>query len=262
MAKGNVKAEGPMVLPRAFSLLRMLAENSQGYSLSAIASHLDVPKSSLSSTLRALTDQGYIRRQGTLYILGSEAFSLASAILAGQTFRQIARPYLEQIREKTGETVVLAELDADQRNVIYVDAVESQKSVRFVVQIGMRRPLYAASLGRIFLANMPDAQREAYYNNVVLERFTETTISDRVELEKAVELIREKDMAEAFGQVSAEVAGFAAPIRNSDGLVVAAIAVGVPMSRAMKERKVCVDAVVKAGAAISRVLGYRPGGTG
>ena len=116
-----------MVLPRAFSLLRLLAEEPQGMNLSGMAAYLDVPKSSLSSTLKALTDQGYLSRKGTLYFLGSEAYGLASTILAGRTIRQIARPYIEQTMENTGETVLLAQLDVDGKFASYIDTVESDK---------------------------------------------------------------------------------------------------------------------------------------
>ena len=97
-----------MVLPRAFALLRLLAGNPSGMNLSSVSAELDVPKSSLSSTLKALTDQGYLNRSGTLYSLGSEAFSLASVIVAGRSLRQVARPYLERTMEQTGETVLLS----------------------------------------------------------------------------------------------------------------------------------------------------------
>lgn len=87
MSKSPSRSEGPMVFPRAFALLRLLADTQQGLTLSAIATSLEAPKSSLSSTLKALTDQGFLSRKGTLYFLGGEAHSLASTILAGRTIR-------------------------------------------------------------------------------------------------------------------------------------------------------------------------------
>jgi len=259
LAKDTQRMEGPMVLPRAFSLLRLLADEPQGMNLSAISLHLDVPKSSLSSTLKALTDQGFLSRKGTLYFLGSEAYALASTILAGRTIRQIARPYLEQTMDQTGETVLLAEIDVDQRFSTYIDSVESEKSIRFSVPIAARRALYCSAAGRIFLAYMPDRQREAYYASTTMEKRTEHTATDRVELEKIAASIRETGVSITMGAYSADASGFAAPIFNSDGDVVAAITIGVPLSRAERDKQKYIDAALKAGSDISKVLGYSGG---
>lgn len=260
MTKPTTRMEGPMVLPRAFSLLRLLAERQQGMNLSDLAANLDMPKSSLSSTLKALTDQEFLTRKGTLYFLGSEAYGLASTILAGRTIRQIARPYLEQTMESTGETVLLAQLDGDQRNASYIDSIESDKSIRFSVPIAARRPLYCSAAGRVFLAHMSDRARATYFDNVTMERQTDTTEVDRVELEKILTNIRKGDVSITMGSYSADAAGFAVPIYNSDGQIAAALTIGVPVSRAERDKQKYIDAALKAGADISKILGYRAGG--
>lgn len=254
------RMEGPMVLPRAFALLRLLADQPQGMNLSAIATELDVPKSSLSSTLKALTDQGYLSRKGTLYFLGSTAYSLASTILAGRTIRQIARPYLERTKEQTGETVLLAELDQDQRFTSYIDSVESDKSIRYTVPLATRRALYCAGAGLAFLAHMSDRDRKAYYDSTRFEKMTDATPTDRVELEKILAEIRRTGVAINMGGFTADACGFAAPIFNSSGEVVASITIGVPLSRAERELQKFIDAAKKAGADISTILGYSGGG--
>ncbi len=246
-----------MVLPRAFALLRLLAEETQGLNLSAVATSLDVPKSSLSSTLKALTEQGYLKRTGSLYSLGAESYSLASVILAGRTIRQIARPYLEKAMESCGETVLLATLDSDLRHFSYVDIVESPKSVRYSVPIGSRRTLYATSCGRLFLAHQSESLRQAYFDSVELERVTEKTITERAALENLLNEIRQSGVSVTLGDFSADVAGFAAPIFNSEGNMVAALAIGVPLSRGLQEEARFRDTAVKAGKAISNVLGHK-----
>lgn len=260
MTKATTRMEGPMVLPRAFSLLRLLAEEPQGMNLSDMAADLDMPKSSLSSTLKALTDQGFLARKGTLYFLGSEAYGLASTILAGRTIRQIARPYLEQTMESTGETVLLSQLDPDRKFASYIDTVESDKSIRFSVPLAARRALYCSAGGRIFLAFMTDRQRAGYYDSVSMERRTENTETDRVEVEQVVAKIRETGISITMGTYSADAAGFAAPIFNSDGEVTAALTIGVPVSRAERDSQKYTEAAIKAAADISKILGYSGGG--
>lgn len=259
MSKSPSRSEGPMVLPRAFALLRLLADSQQGLTLSAIATSLEVPKSSLSSTLKALTDQGFLSRKGTLYFLGGEAYALASTILAGRTIRQIARPYLQQTMALIGETVLLAQLDEDEKHVTYIDTVESGKSIRFSAPIAARRGLYCSASGQVFLAHMGDRQREAYYRDIRLEKMTAATPTDRIELERIVNDTRNRGVSVTMGVYSEDAAGFAAPIYNSDGTLVAAVTIGMPLPRAAREPEKYAEAARKAGNDISKVLGYSEG---
>ncbi|MES0825152.1 IclR family transcriptional regulator [Ruegeria sp. SCP11] len=251
-----------MVLPRAFALLRLLANSSDGMTLSNIAADLEVPKSSLSSTLNALADQNFLTRRGTLYTLGSEAYALASVILAGRSIRQISRPYLEQGMKMTGETVLLAQLDQDKQYISYVDTVEPDKSVRLSVPIATRRALYCSAAGQVFLAHMSDQERDKYFDATQMEELTDTTLVKREDLERALDIIRSQGFAMTVGTYYADAAGFACPVYNADDELVASVVVGVPVTRAQKETQRFIDAVVQVGANISKTLGYKGSASG
>lgn len=250
--------EGPMVLPRAFAILRLLAQEPHGINLSGIAQALDAPKSSLSSTLKALTDQTYLSRRGTLYFLGPEAYALASVILAGRTIRQIARPHLERALAATNETVLLAQLDPDGQHISYIDTVEPDKSVRFSVAVGTRRSLYSTAVGHVFLAHMSPTARQDYYAGARLDSLTDSTVTDPAALEEIVQQVRRVGVAVTFGSCYAEAAGISCPIFNAEGEVVAAVVIGVPVSRAQQGTTLFTDAARQAAADISQILGYRP----
>jgi len=259
MVKGGATArsDGPMALPRAFAVLRLLAEAPQGLNLSALANQTEAPKSSLSSTLKALTDQGFLTRAASLYFLGPEAYALASVVLAGRSIRQSARPFLEDAMQASGETVLLAAPDADGRHFTYVDIVESPKSVRYSVPVGARRPLYATSCGRLFLAWRSDAERRAYFDGVKLERLTEATITKRVALEKTLRDIRAAGISVTLGDYSADVAGFAAPVFNAAGEMIAALTIGVPLSRGLPDQDRFCRIAISAAGTLSATLGYK-----
>jgi DNA-binding IclR family transcriptional regulator len=246
-----------MVLPRAFALLRLLAERPQGMNLSAVATSLDVPKSSLSATLKALTEQGFLTRTGSLYFLGPESYSLASIILAGRTISHIARPLLEKAMEESGETVLLAVLDGDQQHFTYIDSVESPESVRYSVAIGTRRPLYATSCGRLFLAHQSQSVRDVYLDAVALDRVTEKTVTERAALEELLASIKAAGISVTLGDYAPDVAGFAAPIFDSEGEMIAALAIGVPVSRGVREEARFRQSAITAGHEISKVFGFR-----
>lgn len=252
----KTKSDGPMVLPRAFALLQLLAEETRGLNLSDISGRLDVPKSSLSSTLKALTEQMFLERNGAIYTLGSEAYALSAKILAGRSIRQVAQPYLQKTMEKCEETVLLAVLDSDKRHATYIDCIESPKSVRFAVTIGTRRPLYANACGRLFLAHQSESFHDAYFKEVKMVPVTEKTITDPTDMKTLLSKIRADGISITLGDYSHDAGGFAAPIFNSGGDLIAALTIEVPISRALRETKRFKEAAIQAASEISRLHGY------
>lgn len=247
-----------MALRRAISLLRLLSTHTDGLNLSSIAATLDVPKSSLFATLHGLTEQGFLSRRGSLYFLGEEAWSLAAVMMAGKPLRQVARPFLERTMMACGETVLLAELEPDKTRFAYTDFVESQKSIRFCARIGEQRPLYPTSCGLLFLAYFSDEERNAYFRKVRLVPVTDRTAVNRAVIEKRLAVIRRTGVSVTFGNFSSDAAGFSAPIRNSDGAVVAGLVIGLPLSRGEREHDLFCGIAIETANAISAALGYSP----
>jgi DNA-binding IclR family transcriptional regulator len=251
------KTDGPMALGRAMSLLRLLSTHADGLNLSTIANTLDVPKSSLLSTLNGLTEQGYLARKGTLYFIGEETWSLASALTAGRSLRQLARPVIERAVAECGETVLLAELNSDKRGFSYIDFVESSKSIRFCAKVGEQRPLYPTSCGRLFLAYFSQKERDTYFRSVKLKPTSAKTVVSRSRIEQALEEIRADGLSITMGNFSDDAAGFSAPIRSSNNAVTAGLVIGVPLSRAKREPQLFSRIVIDGAKAISALLGHQ-----
>lgn len=247
-----------MVLPRAFALLRLLSNDQGGMTLSAIAEELSVPKSSLSSTLRALVDQGMLARDGQLYRLGGEAFALASMIVAGRGLRRTVRPVLEQMCSDTGETVLFAVPTGDGRTVTYTDYVESTKAIRYAVTVGAKRPFYASASGLVVLAHQVFAERDTYLTQSYRPALTDRTVTDEQQLTRRLAAIRADGVAVSMGEFSPDAAGFSAPVRDSQGRVIAAFTIGVPLTRGERDAAALREAVCRGADTLSRMLGFRP----
>lgn len=254
----TTRSEGPMVLPRAFALLHLLADAPNGLTLSALSGALDVPKSSLSSTLKALTEQGFLTREGTLYSLGGEAYRLASTILTGRSLRQIARPYLQQAMLASDETVLLAQPDADGVSVTYVDQVETTQPIRFSVPLASRRGLYCAAAGQVVLAHLSEQARDAYYATTELAPLTPRTPTDRLAVEEIVAQVKLHGVAQTDGANTSDAAGFAAPVYDADGALTAVVCIAAPRARAAEKNDILREVVRETSADLSAVLGYRP----
>lgn len=144
---------------RAFELIGVVAEaGSGGVSLSELAARSEIAISTCHRYVTSLLGSAVLEKDdaGKLH-LGIGLISLAGRYLEEDLLRTVARPYLSELVEVSGETahlgVPLGGL------IVYVDKVESSKSVRLVSRIGSRVPMHCTSMGKAVLAQLPEAER-------------------------------------------------------------------------------------------------------
>jgi DNA-binding IclR family transcriptional regulator len=222
---------GPRSLTRLLGLFDALAKKSEGLTLADLNGVLESPKSSLLNLLRPLVVEGYLTHAQGLYRLGPTAFRLAATMMSAWNFPKMARPYLEELAERSRETVYIGVLDRAAQVITYVDAIDSAHSIRYAITVGMSRPLYCTAAGRVLLTFVDEKFRENYLRSTKLVRQTPATLTDRKELLKEFERIRRTGVATSVNQLFEGSAAIAAPIYAAGGQVTAAIAIGAPAER-------------------------------
>jgi len=232
---------GPMSVERVTSALELLAGKRLGLTLAELSRQLDVPKASLLDLLRGLEDIHYVEKDDTgRYQLGSGAIAFARATLVSHDFIELARSFLSRLVRDSGETALVAYLDEEEMVAVYVDKIESDSPIRYTVPLGLRRELYACSVGKALLAHLPSAQLEEYLRRTPLEAFTERTISDAGRLRSELDAVRRNGFATTQDERTTGASGFAAPVLASDGTIVAGITVAGPTSRVLpKASRLC-----------------------
>lgn len=228
-------SQGPRSLMRILGLLDAIAKEPAGLTLARLNVLIGAPKSSLLMLLRPLVAGGYLVHEGGRYSLGGAAFQLASTIQAAGGLPRMMRPWLEKICALTGESVFLAVLDEDAGISEYIDGVQSPQAVRYWVDVGARRELYAGSAGKVFLAYKSKAWRERYLNSVEFTQKTPKTIMNKAELKRQIERVQRDGYAVSRGEAIDGAAGMAAPVFDRKGAVIAAIVVGAPDDRFGRE---------------------------
>ena len=182
---------GPRALGRALEVLESLARRRDGATLSGLSQRLGSPKSSLLYLLRPMARLGYLVRSADgRYQLGPAAFTLAMAALSNRELPQLARPFLEDLAEKSGETALLATMASDESVAVYIDKVDGRDPIRYTPPLGLRRPLYCSAIGKLLLAHLPPTRRQEYLRTTKLRPFTAQTPVTRSALRRAIEEIR------------------------------------------------------------------------
>lgn len=155
----------------------------------------------------------------------------------------------------TGETATLELLSDDA--VLIIDEVYGDRLLSSGPSIGTRWPAHATSTGLAILAHLPSAEVKAHLQTP-LRPYTARTITDRRRLDRELALVRGQGYAVADESLEIGFIAIAAPLRNYDGQVVAAISLGGPSIRLTPERIPEIAGMVRAAAErVSARLGYQ-----
>lgn len=235
---------------RAVAILEYLARAEGPACLHEISAAIRAPKSTTLNIARTLAARRLLRFDDAskAYRLGARLGEFASRAVAAPDLRPVARPHLERLAHDTGEGAFLSVVE--DRQVVYVDRVESAQPIRYAAPVGGRRPLHSTSAGKLALALAPAELVDRYVDGG-LTRHTASTITDPIELRRQLARTRQRGWAEARDESMPGLMGFAAPILDAAGALVAMVTVAGPTFRMRAEPRAMREAVCAAAKAIS-----------
>jgi IclR family transcriptional regulator, acetate operon repressor len=240
---------------RALSALDLIAEAGE-LGVTELGRRLGVHKATASRLVAVLADRGMVERDPITekYRLGFGLIRLAGAAMASLDLVRIARPLLEDLADRTRETVNLGVLSGDA--VVYIDQVTGTRSIVAVSWVGRRTPLHCTSNGKVLLAFMRPEERDRLLVPP-LQRATKATITDTGKLRAQLDEVAARGYAQTMEELEEGLNAVAAPVRRADGEVVASLSVSGPAFRMRPVDLPRVGRLVKeSAAAISRRLGY------
>jgi IclR family acetate operon transcriptional repressor len=180
---------GTRAIRRTCLVLREIgAAASTGASLPQLVAATRMPKSSVHRYLEVLVQEGFLERDALsgLYRLGARIVALAINEAPLLVLR--ARPHLERLRDRFDETVNLGVLSGD--NIVYLDIVESPRTVRLAARIGDRDMVHSTALGKAIVAELPEAEVRSLLKRTGLPRRTANTITRAADFMTHLELVR------------------------------------------------------------------------
>jgi IclR family acetate operon transcriptional repressor len=241
---------------RAIAVVDALSEAPDGLGVNELARQIGVNPSSASRLLATL-EQGGLATRGAdgRFQLGLRFLALADRVLTRLDVRELARPYLHALVDRTGETATLSVPTAGE--AVTVDFVPGKSSVVSMATVGRPNPLHATAIGKTMLAfgdgvELPTAAART--------AFTEHSIQSAGELERAVESTREAGWGEAVAERESDLAAIAAPVNGAAGQMVAIIGLQGPLARmGAARRRELLPHLLDAAHRLSRELGAEAG---
>ena len=237
-------------------VLEALGNAASPIALAAIVKATGRPKGTVHRMVSTLVNTGFVQQDAAsgCYALTLKAWRIGAAAVRRLDIVERARPVLERLAALTGETVHLGVLDPS-GGVVYVAKVESPKSIGVQTRLGQMNPSWCTATGRSMLAFNDAAAARVLAQR--LERRTPKTITDPRRLRERLAEVRAQGYAVTIAENHPEMGGVAAPVRDHDGIVVAACGVAIPeyrMDSGVVER--AIPSVLQAAAALSNALGY------
>jgi len=221
---------------RIFSVLELITQKGQ-LGVMEISTTLNLNKSTVHRLLASLISMGYVRQDPASgkYTLTFKLLSLAEAFRSKIDVVSIAHPYLEQIMEKSKETVHLVQWEGSE--VVYIDKVESNSSsVRMVSRIGLRQPMYCTAVGKVILSSISEDEVRKIWEESNIKKLTKNTIVDFEVLLNELELIRKRGYAVDNEENEIGVRCMAVYIKDYRGKAVNAFSISAPVNRMTDER--------------------------
>jgi IclR family transcriptional regulator, pca regulon regulatory protein len=244
-------------LARGLSVIRAFGDGRGQLSGAEVAAITGLSRAAARRCLHTLRVLGYARGADGIYELTPTVLTLGQAYLDSAVIAGIAQPLLERISRQLDEASAVAVLDGDE--VVFVARAATQRILSVKVSVGTRLPAAVTASGRVLLAAGDERARQQFVARVKLTRYTPQTIADRRQLRAELDRVRAQDYAIVDQELELGLRSVAVPIYRPDGVVLAALNVGMQAGRVdLKALQRGILPILKAAA---REIGAAMGGT-
>ncbi|MFO7591015.1 MAG: IclR family transcriptional regulator [Acidimicrobiia bacterium] len=237
-------------MAKALDLLDYIVDGSR--SLGELASLSGLPKSTTHRLAGVLLLHGFLRNEGNRYFLGYRLMELGEVAKRQIHLPSLARKHMLETSAVTHETLHLGELVGT--DIIYLEKVEGGRGLLMRSRVGLTAPARTTAMGKAIVAHLPEENWPQYF--VEAEARTPNTIATIDGFLAELRATRERGYAFDREENEVGICCVAAPIRDAEGRVMAAVSVSGAVVYLPPERlETLARAVVQCANAVSRELG-------
>ena len=220
-------------LARGIEVIRSFDRLHLKQTISQISGRTLLARPTVLRLLITLEELGYVRSQDNHYSLTPKVVDLGMAYVSSLGLYGAAKFHMENLSKEVDQSVSLAELDGS--DIVYTGRVEVPKIVSVGVTVGARLPSASTALGRVLLAAIPDAELHNVLSTPSMSMYAPRTRFTAEQIRPRLHTVREQGWAESDEDLQYGVQAIAAPLRDTEGRVIAAIGIGTHTSEVGKE---------------------------
>jgi IclR family transcriptional regulator, acetate operon repressor len=238
-------------LHRVVTLLGAFREEN-AVSPAELARRTGLPKSTVHRIVASLLAEGLLERHAAQVRLGVRLFEIGQRVPRQRVLRDAARPYMQDLREATRQTVHLAILEGSQ--VVYVDILASPGAPPLPSRVGGRLPAHVTGVGKAMLAFSSQETVRAVLEGQLARFSSRSTVAPGL-LAKELAGIRETGVSYDHEESGPGVVCAASPVLGRGGEVLGALSISGWSTQLHLDH--VAPAVRTAALALSRSLGDR-----
>jgi IclR family pca regulon transcriptional regulator len=219
---------------RGLDVLACFDADRRAMSLSEVAAAVGLARPTARRLLLTLEELGFVRSSGGAFQLTPKVLTLGMAYIGALGLWDIARPHLEALVARTGESSSMAQLDGS--DIVYVARVAVPKLITLRVEIGTRFPAAQTSQGKVLLAALSPTELHdalATPSRAGLPPYIGRTPD---QLDAELTEVRARGWALADEELAPGIRSVAVPVRDGTGTVRAAMNVTVHAVETATER--------------------------
>ncbi len=212
-------------LARGLDVLGSFDAEHRAMSLSEVAATAGLARPTARRLLLTLQELGYVRSGDNGYELTPKVLGLGMSHVSALGLWEIAKPHLEALVRRTGESSSMAQLDGS--DIVYVARVSVPKIIALRVEIGTRFPAAQTSQGKVLLAGLSGAELAEALAQPSRAGLPPYIGGTHEQLLAELAQVRARGWALADEELAPGVRSVAVPVRDGAGTVRAAMNVTV-----------------------------------
>lgn len=221
MSSENPREERVNSLKRGLAVLKAFAKHHEAMTISEVAAQTDMAPASARRMLLTLRDLGYVEQHGKRFRVAPKVLDLGYSYLSSMPLWQIAQPVLERLSKRFQISSSASVLDGC--DILYAFRASHGDVSQVLVSTGTRQPAHVTAMGRMMLASLPQDKLDYLVSQIDFSPLTANSVARPEDLQAMIEQVRRQDYAVVDEELEIGLRAIAVPIRNRQGVVIAAI---------------------------------------
>ncbi|MFW2829176.1 IclR family transcriptional regulator domain-containing protein [Sphingomonas sp. ID0503] len=218
---------------KGLMVIEAFGQGRNRLTIAEVARLSGLDRASARRCLLTLVERRYATTDDRYFELTPQILKLGHSYLAA-SLPKLIRPSLDHLADRLRESCSAAVLDGTE--VVYIARASHHRIMGVGLHPGSRLPAYCTSLGRVLLAALPKPQAKQLVEASDRQALTERTLTSVKALMTEIDRVREQGYSFIDQELESNSRSVAVPVRNFAGDTVAAVTVGLHVSRATPER--------------------------
>jgi IclR family transcriptional regulator, KDG regulon repressor len=244
---------------KIFAVLEAFSQHPHSaISLEEVTQAARLAKTTAHRLLYSMQKIGYVdqHQENSNYMLSQKFFELGRDALPYQRLTSLAKPFMNALMLRFGESLHLGVLENGL--VINIAVCESQHPYRIAGVVGDSNYSHSTAMGKCLLAYLSDQELDSIIRIHGLPTRASSTITNRAQLMEELEKVRRDQVATNVGENMEGVICVGAPVFNHEGRAVAALSISGPAVRMDQGMETIKKEIKRVALRLSILLGYSP----